>query len=442
MLKRIIFIVSFLTLIFTGCGYFAISEVNTEKPEKILITVLMGESSTDPGIGDLIRETIEEKFPEAELEWENVDWGEQFTPRLNRKISSGETPDIIIGKGQDIHAFYPTGALAALPENLGAYLYPEARDAGTVNGQLYGLVYNQLYQGVIYNKNIFYRYNFNIPETLEDLEKIVFRLNSTGITPYASHFQETWNTGNFLMQCAIEEVFTQQPAWGDLFRNGEVSFKDSDDYRFCAEQVLSIFQNTWMDSINITQSEADLRFSEEKAAMYMTGTWSIQQLQSIAPYRKIGIFPYPTRDGNAKLIHEPNLTFMKSSSTKNSELIDNIFEMLMNHRELAQAVCAFTQTDSGLKDVQVDSLSMIREDIEFYRNEGRIINAAIGNDQLVWAFQYDCAEKIKDYLQGKISFEEAFSFCDELRSESGKFLNQSRFFSKKNPIFFHQSSLK
>lgn len=409
--------------VLSGCSYFTVSDIPPEKEGKVLITVLMGESSTDPGIGDLIRDTIEQEFPNVELEWENVDWGEQFSSRLNRKISSGEIPDIIIGKAQDIHAFYPTGALAILPEHFGTYLHPEAAEAGTIDGKLYGLVYNQVYQGVLYNKNIFYRYNFKVPKTLDDIEKIISRLNSVGITPFASHFQETWNTGNLLMQFAIEEVFTREPHWGDLFREELVSFSTSEDYRFCAEQLQNIYRNTWADSVNLTQSDTDLRFSEEEAVMYMTGTWSVQRLQAIAPYRKIGIFPYPNRSGDAKLISEPNLTFMKSAGSANSELIDNILEMLLSNTELAQTVCLFTQTDSGLKNVQADSMPMIREDIDRYREEGRIVNASIGNDQLVWAFQYDCADKMNDFLQGKTSLKEVFAYCDELRSESAVELN-------------------
>ncbi len=415
------FVIVFFLL--AGCISFSLPDARNEKSAKILLTVLMGNSSTDPGIGDLIREAIEREFPNVELEWEDVDWGEQFTPRLNRKISSGETPDIIIGKGQDIHSFYPTGALAALPDQLGNYLQEDAKEAGMIDGKLYGLVYNQLYQGVFYNKNVFYRYNFSIPETVEDMDKIIKRLNLVGIVPFASHFQETWNTGNLLMQFALEEVFSRQPDWGDLFREGQVSFSKSNDYKFSVEQVRNIFRNTWADKLNVSQSEADMRFGQEMAAMYMSGTWSIQHLQSIAPYRKIGIFPYPSRSGDAKLISEPNLTFMKGADTKNSELIDNIFEMLMKDQELAQTVCAFTQTDSGLKDLQVDSLQMIRGDINYYRDSNRIISASVGNNQLRWIFQYDCAERINDYVQEKISMGEALAFCDEMRSESGVPLN-------------------
>lgn len=391
---------------------------------KILLTVLAGESTSDPGMADLIRERIEDAFPNVELEWENMDWGERFSSRLNAMIASGETPDIIIGKAQDVHAFYPTGALSALPAALGARLLPEAVEAGTAEGTLYGLVYNQLYQGVLYNKNIFYRYNFQPPETEAELEAIVARLRGVGLTPFASHFQETWYTGNILMQFAIGDVFSKTPDWGERLRAGEGSFADS-AYIDCVQKVLYQYQNTWPDAMQVTQSESDLRFADEEAAMYLSGTWSIQALQSIAPYREIGIFSYPNSTGDAALISEPNITFMKGATTRHSALIDEIFTTLLEDEELARTVCAFTQTDTCLKGVEVDSLSMIRGDIERYREAGRIVSAALGNNQLIWSFQYDCAELLLGWLRGEAELDMVLAQWDALRAESSTVGNGS-----------------
>ena len=403
-------------LLLGGCAVMPASDV-PKKEEKVLLTVLAGESTSDPGMADLICERIEKAFPNVQLEWENVDWGERFSGRLNAMISSGETPDIIIGKAQDVQAFYPTGALGTWPQALAERLVPEAAQAGMAEDKLHGLVYNQLYQGVLYNKNIFYRYNFEVPQTEEELAAIIDRLHRVGRTPFASHFQEVWNTGNILMQFAIGDVFSKDPKWGDRLRAGEVSFADS-AYRRCAEKVVHQYRNTWPDAMQVMQSESDLRFADEKAVMYMGGTWSIQALQSIAPHRKIGIFPYPNQTGDAKLIAEPNITFMKGAMTKHGDLIDEIFAMLLADSELAQTVCAFTQTDTCLKDVSVDSLKMIRKDIEKYRAEGRIVSASIGNNQLIWAFQYDCAELLLRHLRGEMTLDEVLAGWDELRMES------------------------
>jgi len=400
----------------SGCAIVPAPETPRQE-EKVLLTVLAGESTSDPGMADLIHERIEKAFPNVELEWENVDWGERFSVRLNAMLSSGEAPDIIIGKAQDIQAFYPMGVLGVFPQELGEPLVDEAVAAGMADGKLYGLVYNQLYQGVLYNKNIFWRYNFEVPKTEKELATIVDRLNRVGQTPFAAHFQETWHTGNILMQFAIGDVFSKEPDWGDRLRAGEVSFAES-AYRHCAQKVVYQYQNTWNDAMQVTQSESDLRFAGEEAVMYLGGSWSVQALKSVAPYRQIGIFPYPNSTGDAKLIAEPNITFMKGAATKHDALINDIFRMLLSDEELAQTVCAFTQTDTCLKDVKVDSLDMIREDIERYREAGRIVSASIGNNQLIWAFQYDCAELLLAHLRGEQTLDDVLAQWDALRAQS------------------------
>ena len=192
------------------------SVVYTARPEGTRLTVLFGESTSDPGVGDMLRAHIEQHFPEVELEWESVDWGEQFSGRLNAKIASGETPDLIIGKAQDVQAYSALGALGTFPEDFASLLTEQGQIASTVDGALYGLTYNQIYQGVLYNKNIFYRFNLTPPETIEELRAIVDRLESAGQVAFAAHFQETWYTGNILMQFALNEVFSRVPDWGDL----------------------------------------------------------------------------------------------------------------------------------------------------------------------------------------------------------------------------------
>ena len=73
----------------SGCAIVPAPETPRQE-EKVLLTVLAGESTSDPGMADLIHERIEKAFPNVELEWENVDWGERFSVRLNAMLSSGE----------------------------------------------------------------------------------------------------------------------------------------------------------------------------------------------------------------------------------------------------------------------------------------------------------------------------------------------------------------
>lgn len=71
--------------------------------------------------------------------------------------------------------------------------------------------------------------------------------------------------------------------------------------------------HTWEDAFQIDQFECDSRFVRGEAAMYLTGSWSMQFSSQYGKDIDFGIFPFPNQTGDAKLIKETNMTFMKSA---------------------------------------------------------------------------------------------------------------------------------
>lgn len=409
-------ILLFLALALSGCAQ---SEIQTpELPPKTVLTVLFGQSNSDPGLEDMLTDKILAEFPELSLEWESVDWGDYFAAEMQAKIASGEVPDLIIGKAQDVPAYQSSRYLASFDESFYGRIQERALDSVTVGGTVYGLPYNACYQGVIYNKNIFRQYGLEVPETLDEMEEVIARLGEAGVTPFASHFRENWYVGNITMQFAANQVFLKNPSWGDEFRAGLQSFGKSEEYANCFRQVDAIYQNTWPDALTVNQYECAKRFVNGEAAMYLTGSWSVQALYALQPDMQIGIFPYPNQDGTAQLLLEPNLTFMKNAYSSNSGMVDDILRSIYSDSELARTACAFTQTESLLKDVETDSLRQLRDSIDRYTADGRILDVTVGNRQLVWTFQDACASRIYDWLEGKIEFEEVLRFADSNRSQS------------------------
>ena len=120
-----------------------------------------------------------------------------------------------------------------------------ARENVTIDGKTYGLVYNALYQGVYYNKTMFEENGWEVPETQEELLAIIEDCKAKGITPFASHMVDTWSIGNVTMQFAMNDVFNQNPEWGDQFRAGEVSFADSQEIQTAYQYNKLIFDNTF-----------------------------------------------------------------------------------------------------------------------------------------------------------------------------------------------------
>jgi ABC-type glycerol-3-phosphate transport system substrate-binding protein len=418
MIKKIALGLSVLLIALPGCLPDTYQQPEIQR--KTVFTILFGQSYSDPGLEDMLTDKIYAEFPDISLVWENVDWGEYFAQEMQAKLAAGEVPDMIIGKAQDVSTYQMSGYLGSFDESFFRDIKPETLQSVMVDEKIYGLPYNVFYQGVLYNKNIFWRYGLNPPETLEEMDSIIKRLNDVEVTPFATHFRENWFIGNVTMQFAANQVFLNNPSWGDEFRAGINSFSISDEYSACFLQVETLLENTWPDALTVNQAECSKRFAGQDAAMYITGTWALQTVATVNPGLDIGIFPYPNAEGNAKLLFEPNLTFMKNARSPNSALADEIIKSIFRDRELSRMICTFTNTMPTFIDAETDSLRQIEYDLKKYTDNSRTLDVTIGNRQIVWTFQDAVAREIFNWLIGKISFNDVLAFANSNRRNSGR----------------------
>lgn len=388
--------------------------------EIVTLRVLAGQSTTDAGIEDMIDAALAEKYPEVKLEWECVDWGNDFQPKMQVYMQSG-LPDIMIGKAQDVSTY---GSLGLLADLTGKPYMDNVLDAAktgvTLDGKVEGMTFNCLYQGVYYNKALFEKFGVSIPATQEELASAIETFKANGITPFASHMVDTWSIGNVTMQFAVNDVFCNNPVWGDDFRAGKVSFADSPEYKACYEYNKLIYDNTWTDqTFSMEQTACDAKMVMGEAAMKVSGSWSIQNFLDIDENFDFGIFPFPNQTGDAKLLFEPNITFMASAASEHLDAVDKVFEVIATNKALQQEIYDYTKTAPMVKDVAPTFANPSQKDIDMYAAKDMIQDVNLGNNQLVWGgFQEENAKDIAEYLQGKITIEEALKAADARRDNS------------------------
>lgn len=386
--------------------------VSAEEQEPVTLTILAGQSTTDAGIEDMIDEALAEAYPYITLEWECVDWGNDFQPKMQQYMQSG-LPDIMIGKAQDVATYAPQGILAEIDEEYLSAGLDAARENVTIDGKTYGLVYNALYQGVYYNKTMFEENGWEVPKTIDELQAIIDDCHEKGITPFASHMVDTWSIGNVTMQFMMNDVFNNDPEWGDKFRAGEVSFADSEAAQTAYSYNELIFNNTYEDTFSTEQTDCDARMVLGEAAMKVSGSWSIQNFLDIDEEFDFGIFPFPNQSGDSKLIFEPNICIMTSAATENQDAVNKVLEVLTQNKDLAVEIYDYTKTASMLKDVSPTFTNPSQEDIDKYAAEGMVVDVTLGNNQLVWGgFQEENAKDIAAWLQGDVTFEDALAASD------------------------------
>ena len=380
--------------------------------EPVTLTVLAGQSTTDAGIEDMIDEALAEKYPNITLEWECVDWGNDFQPKMQQYMQSG-LPDIMIGKAQDVSTYAPHGVLGEIDSTYLDRGLDASRENVTIDGKTYGLVYNAMYQGVYYNKAMFKENGWEIPKTLDDLQVIIDDCKEKGITPFASHMVDTWSIGNMSMQFAMNDVFNKTPDWGDKFRAGEVSFSDSEDMQNALNYNKLIYDNTFEDTFSTEQTDCDAKMVLGDAAMKVSGSWSIQNFLDIDENFDFGIFPFPNQTGDSKLIFEPNITIMTSANTEHQDAVNDFLDLMSSDKDLAVEILDYTKTASMLKDVTPTFSNPSQEDIDKYASEDMIVDVTLGNNQLVWGgFQEENAKDIAAWLQGQESIEDCLKACD------------------------------
>ena len=380
--------------------------------ESVTLTILAGQSTTDAGIEDMIDEALAEQYPHITLEWECVDWGNDFQPKMQQYMQSG-LPDIMIGKAQDVATYAPQGILGEIDETYLSRGLDAARENVTIDGKTYGLVYNALYQGVYYNKTMFAENGWEVPETQEELQAIIDDCIAKGITPFASHMVDTWSIGNVTMQFMMNDVFNNDPTWGDKFRAGEVNFASDAAAQTAYQYNKLIFDNTYPETFSTEQTDCDARMVLGEAAMKVSGSWSIQNFLDIDENFDFGIFPFPNQTGDSKLIFEPNICIMTSAASENQEAINCVLDVMTGNKDLAVEIYDYTKTASMLKDVSPTFANPSQVDIDKYAAEGRVVDVTLGNNQLVWGgFQEENAKDIAAWLQGDASFEDALSASD------------------------------
>ena len=389
------------------------SDETTQEPsEEVTLTVLAGQSTTDAGIEDMIDEALAEKYPNITLEWECVDWGNDFQPKMQQYMQSG-LPDIMIGKAQDVATYAPQGILGEIDSTYLDRVLDAASENVTIDGKTYGLVYNALYQGVYYNKDMFKENGWEIPKTIDELQAIIDDCKKKGITPFASHMVDTWSIGNVTMQFAMNDVFNHNPTWGDDFRAGKTSFADSEEMKTAYRYNELIYQNTFPETFSTEQTDCDAKMVKGEAAMKVSGSWSIQNFLDIDENFNFGIFPFPNQTGDSKLIFEPNITIMTSADSEHQDAINCVLDVLTNDKELAVEIYDYTKTAAMLKDVTPTFANPSQADIDDYAAKGMIVDVTLGNNQLVWGgFQEENAKDIAAWLQGDCTFEDALKASD------------------------------
>lgn len=255
--------------------------------------------SNMPDVWNEINEGFQKEYPMIECEFEPIPEQNKYDAVLKTKVATGDVPDIfVLWPGERTERYADIGACMDLTQK--PYMQrieDRAIEDSTYQGKVWSLPLCGLYQGVFYNKDIFAKYDLEVPTTWLEFQQVCQILLDNGEEPIVIAGEELGSPYNFLRPAMSTLVYPDQPDFDQQLRNRAARFSDPEIIK-----ILQMFRDMVekgyfsQENRNRTLAEAQMDFSSGTGAMYLKGSWELPNLLALNPELNLGYFTLPVAD--------------------------------------------------------------------------------------------------------------------------------------------------
>ncbi|MCX7746115.1 MAG: extracellular solute-binding protein [Clostridia bacterium] len=268
-----------------------VKPTDNPKPQSVtmkLETYMTGTDPWTPALKDTIKKYMDQN-PGVTINDESVPApGNVFKTKINTDFAAGNEPDVALAfLGSDSKPLVDSGKLLPWDDELkndtqwAEKIDPKALEAARyTDGKVYGIPYIGIYEGMYFNKELFEKNGVKIPKTYDELLTAVEAFKAKGITPIAISFAEE-------PHYAIETFVLSLGGKAGHSTPWDASWAPALNY------VKELYEKGAFskDALTIKSSAAQQLFKDQKAAMFISGSWSAASFKDMGD--KIEIMPLP-----------------------------------------------------------------------------------------------------------------------------------------------------
>ncbi|WP_225437388.1 ABC transporter substrate-binding protein [Arthrobacter sedimenti] len=204
------------------------------------------------------------------------------------------------------------------------------------DSELSALPFSLAAAGVIYNIELFAKYNVDVPTTWSSFLAACQTFQDAGLTPIYGTFKDSWTLGQPYGYVSggnvdLADFFSRMPLTAqDLKNNPEVSF--SRDFKTATENFLTVLGFMQKDAGGRSYTDGNAAFAKGSAAMYMQGPWALSELTTINAGLKLGTFALPMSEdpGETQAQVTLDMTFSITRSSPRIEAAKRFVNYLMD----------------------------------------------------------------------------------------------------------------
>ena len=301
--------------------------------------ILLWDVQTQGFLKNVVDKAVEEYNKNADIKLEAVHiLNDQYKTKLKVVMGAGDAPDIFHNwGGGPLKEYVNAGLVEPLPDAVKAKLaekyIPSAFDPATFDGVTYAVPYASL-TGVYfwYRKDVFEKNGVTPPKTWTELLQVCETLKKNGVIPFALANKNKW-TGSFYYMYMADRVGGADMFSNALYRKDGGSFEDP-GYIKAGEMLQELVKKGYfpegVNSLDEDLSEASSLIYNQKAGMYLMGSWFIGVAKEQYPdmMEQLDFFVFPAvEDGKgdpSNLVGSPGQDYLSVTST--SENMDAAFK--------------------------------------------------------------------------------------------------------------------
>lgn len=282
----------------------ASGENDSKKTIKFMHLWPAGSSKQQNQIVTDIIEQYEAEHEDVKIEVEVLE-NEQYKNKIKVLSSSNELPDVGFTWAAGYMTPFVKGNLFAelddvLNDGLKESFVSGTTEAYALDGKTYGLPLELNIAPIYFNKEIFEKYDLNVPQTYSEFENAVKTLTDNGVAPIALGNKDRW-TGSLWYMYLADRIGGAEVLNKAIDRSG--SFEDPALVSAAEEVQNLVKENAFNKGYNgLSNDEGKAEFLNGNAAMYLMGTWELPNFTTNEEipqdFRKnVGFFKFPTVDG-------------------------------------------------------------------------------------------------------------------------------------------------
>ncbi|MDK1474133.1 sugar ABC transporter substrate-binding protein [Streptomyces sp. 549] len=295
MRKRAIAVGAVLSLTLTACG----SGSSAAGDGALTVWIMEG---TNPDSGPFFRDVGKEftRRTGADLRVQYVPWPDAHD-KFTKAMAGGTTPDVAEIGTTWTAEFADAGALADLTDDvegagLDEDLVPGLREAGTLDGRLYGMPWYAGVRALLYRKDVFDKHGLDAPGSWKELRAVAARLKAEepDMIPFPVVGDNEYILDSFIWGAGGDLATESGGSW-------KAAVNSADAVRGLSFYTALATKDGFSPKAAHTWNEADLvdNFQAGRVAMTVSGSWTPAAITQRSPEMegKLAAAPIPGPDG-------------------------------------------------------------------------------------------------------------------------------------------------